>query len=1027
MFKLITYRGRPVFLVEIILQRCFVCLLLLCLQFACTSKARALGQRAALSQPLKSNTKVEIPQEVTTLELGKPIERELAGGQKHTYQVLLSEGQFLRIEIKQYSIYVGATLHLPDGKTLPAFDPVGNTQEPSFGLIAESSGIYRLDLYAGSKAPPGRYEIRIAELRIANQGDQALQEARKLYKEFFRLNREGRFLEARPLMTRALEIRERVLGPDHFLVATTLEYLAANHSQTGDYGSAVALRERAVKIKEKIRGPVHPDVAFALHGLGIAYQEKGDYLKAHEMFQRALSIYEKVNQTENLNVASLLVYLGDNYYGQDDFVGAEIYYERSRVLYEKLLGPDNYHLSDSCSGLGLAAYARRDYWKAETMFQRALILAEKAAPEQSRLSPRLNNLAMLYGTTGEYAKAEALYQRTLSIHEQQAAINNPDALEALFGLARLYAAQGRAFDAVQLQTRASEVEEHFVDLNLAVGSEREKLSLVASLSSRLSRNISLHTYLAPNDPQAVNLAVTSVLRRKGRVQDAMSAGLAALRRRFGAEDQKLLDQLNQVTSKLANLVLNGPQKVATAEHQEQIKTLEQQREGLEAEVSRRSAGFYGPSLPVTLSAVQAAIPLDAALIEFAVYRPFDPKAPFNQTAYGDPHYIAYVLRSQQDVQWKELGEAKTIDQDIDALRHALIDARRKNVKELARALDEKVMRPVRALVGDATQLLVSPDGALNLVPFEALVDEQNRFLIERYSFSYLTSGRDLLRLQVPRDSKSNTIVLTNPSFGEPEFIAIAKANASKSERASFDKRQTGGNKRQSVTTGSDLSSVYFAPLVGTAQEGVAIKSLFGEAIVLTGTKATESALSQVTAPRIIHIATHGFFLTDRASASSNSTADRTRSINVNTKIENPLLRSGLALAGANLRSGAGDDGILTALEASGLNLWGTKLVVLSACDTGLGEVRNGEGVYGLRRSFVLAGAESLVMSLWPVSDYSTRTLMTNYYKNLKGGMGRGAALRQVQLDMLKRNRQLHPFYWANFIQSGEWADLDGKR
>ena len=138
---------------------------------------------------------------------------------------------------------------------------------------------------------------------------------------------------------------------------------------------------------------------------------------------------------------------------------------------------------------------------------------------------------------------------------------------------------------------------------------------------------------------------------------------------------------------------------------------------------------------------------------------------------------------------------------------------------------------------------------------------------------------------------------------------------------------------------------------------------------------------------------------------------------------NPLLRSGLALAGANRRGERADDGILTALEASGLNLWGTKLVVLSACDTGVGEVRNGEGVYGLRRSFVLAGAESMLMSLWPVSDLTTRELMTGYYKNLKQGLGRGESLRRVQLEMLKRPNRRHPFYWASFIQSGDWKTL----
>jgi tetratricopeptide (TPR) repeat protein len=181
------------------------------------------------------------------------------------------------------------------------------------------------------------------------------------------------------------------------------------------------------------------------------------------------------------------------------------------------------------------------------------------------------------------------------------------------------------------------------------------------------------------------------------------------------------------------------------------------------------------------------------------------------------------------------------------------------------------------------------------------------------------------------------------------------------------------------------------------------------------------------APRLLHIATHGFFLQDGPVDSVGSNRSQTRSINANVKINNPLLRSGLALAGANLRQGGDDDGVLTALEASGLNLWGTKLVVLSACDTGVGEVKTGEGVYGLRRAFVLAGTEALVMSLWPVSDYVTREMMTNYYKGLREGRGRGEALRQVQLGLLKHKGREHPFYWAGFIQSGEWANPDGKR
>ena len=167
---------------------------------------------------------------------------------------------------------------------------------------------------------------------------------------------------------------------------------------------------------------------------------------------------------------------------------------------------------------------------------------------------------------------------------------------------------------------------------------------------------------------------------------------------------------------------------------------------------------------------------------------------------------------------------------------------------------------------------------------------------------------------------------------------------------------------------------------------------------------------------MLHIASHGFFLKDGARAGD-----------AGATIGNPLLRSGLALAGANLGLEIRADGILTALEASGLNLSGTRLVTLSACDTGVGEVRNGEGVYGLRRAFQLAGTETLVMSLWPLSDYIARETMVAYYAGLRNGLGRAEALRQTKLSMIKRKGRQHPYYWASVIQSGEWGSLDGKR
>ncbi|WP_008309756.1 CHAT domain-containing protein [Leptolyngbya sp. PCC 6406] len=203
--------------------------------------------------------------------------------------------------------------------------------------------------------------------------------------------------------------------------------------------------------------------------------------------------------------------------------------------------------------------------------------------------------------------------------------------------------------------------------------------------------------------------------------------------------------------------------------------------------------------------------------------------------------------------------------------------------------------------------------------------------------------------------------------------------------------------------------------------------------VLDQGRATENALKQVQSPRILHIATHGFFLADveRPNADSRGLGliaggeSLNPSALVGIPIENPLLRSGLALAGFNTRSSGDEDGALTALEASQLNLFGTQLVVLSACDTGLGDVANGEGVYGLRRAFAIAGAETQLLSLWQVDDFGTQSLMARYYEKLMAGMGRSEALRVVQLEMINQGGEYsHPYYWAAFVLAGNWERME---
>ena len=435
-------------------------------------------------------------------------------------------------------------------------------------------------------------------------------------------------------------------------------------------------------------------------------------------------------------------------------------------------------------------------------------------------------------------------------------------------------------------------------------------------------------------------------------------------------------------------------------------------------MSSRSAEFAQTTTPVTIEQVQQAIPSNAALVEFIQYEPFDAK----ERTYGEPRYAVYVLLPNGQMQWQDLGEAAIIDAQIEQFREMLGSGERgigrvqktytvEEIKQTAKELDKLLMQPVRAMSGNATHLLLSPDSTLNLLPFAALVDEDDNYLVQNYLITYLTSGRDLLRLQLNQDTQTTTPLL----FANPTYSAEGVVTANNSKEENRGKRS------------AELSSLTFKLLPATEIEGGAIKELIPQFELLTEQEASENNLKQTKNPEFLHLATHGFFLPPEPEETNNNRNNGTIDLDnqpVFSTRENPLLRSGLALAGFNQRDSGTEDGVLTALEVTGLNLRGTKLVVTSACETGLGDVRAGEGVYGLRRAFTLAGAQSQLMSLWKVSDDGTKDLMVEYYSRIQNGEARGEALRQVQLEMIQSEDRNHPFFWAAFIPSGSWLPLD---
>jgi CHAT domain-containing protein len=292
-----------------------------------------------------------------------------------------------------------------------------------------------------------------------------------------------------------------------------------------------------------------------------------------------------------------------------------------------------------------------------------------------------------------------------------------------------------------------------------------------------------------------------------------------------------------------------------------------------------------------------------------------------------------------------------------------------------------LIRPLEGRLGRAHTLVISPDGPLAFLPFELLSDG-SRLLLERYVIRYTPTGRDLIRLRL-----NPSPVAAGPAavFGNPSFGLAAPVGARSGPSRSLTEL---------------LRNANFAALPGTEGEAQVVAALLGaQTRLFLGEAANEQNLFGLESPRVLHLATHGFFVND-------------------PDIPNPLLRVGIALAGAKASVAAGEQyGLLTALQLAALNLRGTRLVVLSACETGLGDVVAGEGVAGLNQAFLTAGARGIVLSLWKVPDRETGLLMERFYQLWTAGKPEAEALREAKLEL--RQRGLAPWYWAAFLLSGE--------
>lgn len=794
----------------------------------------------------------------------------------------------------------------------------------------------------------------------------------------------------------------------------TLNQKAWQHYISGDYIQAESLYYQALGLQQQQLDPNHPAIAETLNHLGLLYWRTGNYPQAENYLSDALWLRKQHLETNPEDFVASLINLGAFYRQQGNYGPAIDLFEAFLELASQVPNLSFQHRAEGFNSLGLIFQDLGDYQTAEQALQQSLTIRQTIlSNDHPQVADSLLNLAILYRMMGNEAAAKPLMLRSHTIYRNSLGDRHPRLAISLYNLALLYQSLGQESEVIPALQEATDIEETHLARMVTVGPEHQKQAYFDTLFGTTHGVHSLA--VATPTLAARELALTTVLRRKGRVLDALANAFQLLRQQL-IDDPHAQASLTELTAVRDQLLQMPPPEESLANYQAQYAELLQQEQALEAQLYRHSATAQIVDAPVTIAQVQAHIPKQSALIEYVRYAQFDFKSQADNP-WGDHHYAAYILRADGPPQVIDLGQARPIEAAVNRFRHQLANrfsafmGDLSGVEATGNALYQLVFAPITPYLAGVDQVLVSPDGVLNLIPFAALTPSANHVLLEDYDITYLTSGRDLLRFSEIPPSHHPALIVSAPDYGRSS-------------------RQGSALPPTTHHPGHRLAHLRFSPLPGSRQEGEALKKLFQQvsqpAEVYMGAGATTDQIKQAIAPQILHIATHGFFLVDQAvDAPPSGESGLVRQPLL--PVANPLTRSGLAMAGANETYPDGSNGLLTALDLAGINLLGTQLAVLSACDTGLGDIRTGEGVYGLRRALVIAGVQSHIISLWPVEDLVTKDLMVDYYTRLLNAshpIGRHAALRQAQLAMLHSQDLRHPYYWAAFIASGDWRPLD---
>lgn len=830
----------------------------------------------------------------------------------------------------------------------------------------------------------------------------------------------GRYEMAEPLYLEAKQVREKVFGKDDAEYAGICSNLGILYEAMGQYQKAEALLIEARQVKEKMLGKGHYEYAVSCNNLANLYLNIGQYQKAEPVYLQAKQTFETSRGKDDPFYAPCCENLGILYLYTGRYNEAESLITEAKQLREKLLGNDHLDYGNSCMNLASVYSRMGQYKKAEGLNVEARAIIEKTL---GRNHPRYafvcNNLGTLYTSLSQFEKAKRLLAEAKQIREKLLGREHSKYTETCNDLAFLYWTTNDYEKAAAYYEEALVLQRAQIKRIFQFTSEEEKQAYLTDNKANDNRFFSF-SYM-DRQPDRRGFTYDVVLSRRNLILSSLQQLRNA---NYNTTDTSIRNKYNNWIRSRQQLSTWYAKPIA--ERPAFVKDLEETTNTLEKELTLLSSDFKKQQQnELGWKDIQRSLKPAEAAIEFVEFAYADGKRWTDST-----YYIALVVRKDKPTpELVLLFEKKSLDsllkrrnlatQGDASYIDSLYLATSGENNSRSGSLYNLVWRPLEKNLKGITKVYFAPTGLLHRISFAAIPVNSNEVLGDRYGLVQLTTTASVASLPVHRLSPADEVMLYGGVKYDADSVSLKQA------AELYTSSSTNASLPGSLDRGDRGTTWQYLP--GSQKEINEIQRLGkqkGRALKLhENVNATEESIKSFNAknsPAVLHIATHGFFFPD---PKENKKDDLLTKFETSGKVfkqsDNPLFRSGLLFAGAN-NAWRGkpidgvEDGVLTAYEVSNLYLPNTKLVVLSACETGLGDIQGSEGVYGLQRSFKMANVQNLIMSLWKVPDMATEEFMTRFYQNMFAKQSIANAFYNAQAAMKNKYRN-NPYNWGAWV------------